>query len=1188
MAADSSEREDDGGQETVSSGNILESFTESKETRDLIVGLRDACEELVSREVCTQRFIVIMDTYQEQPHLLDPHLEWMLDLLLDIVRDKSSSPVLMHLSFKFLYLISKVRGYKIFLRLFPHEVVDVHPVLELISVQNPADHETWETRYMLLLWLAMTCLIPFDLSRLDGNLSAEGGQIRRSTMDHILEIAKSYLLVSDKARDAAAVLVSKFITRPDVKQKRMADFLDWSLATLSKASYLTIEGTITMDGILQALAQLFKHGKREDCLPYAATVLSALDNCKLCDSNQTVLRKLGVKLVQRLGLTFLKPKVATWRYQRGSRSLSANLLQNSAGAQNPTASSSDDAEEEYDIPEEIEHVVEQLLVGLKDKDTIVRWSAAKGIGRLTGRLPRELADDVVGSMLDCFSFQETNNAWHGGCLALAELGRRGLLLPSRLPDVVPVILKALVYDEKRGACSVGSNVRDAACYVCWAFARAYDPLEMKSFVHLIANALIIAAIFDRDVNCRRAASAAFQENVGRQGTFPHGIDILTTADYFAVGNRANCFLNISVFVAGFPEYTTSMIDHLVEMKINHWDSVIRELSTRALHNLTPVAPEYMTKSVLPRLLPLTTGKDLHTRHGAILACAEITHALYKLAVQNSRAISDYLDSDAVSGLVSIHQRLQERQLYRGLGGELMRPAVCCLIEKLSISKISEPGRAAVADWQNLINDCLKSLYLFSSSARPKIKEAAVSALSALCSEFYQGPAGEVDLVTQDDIITYYISQLQSTEEMTRCGFALSLGALPKFMLRGKLQQVLEGLRKVTTVFGKDVSFAEARRDALKAMSQVCESVGVDAAGSPLEVLCQENVTLVYNTLLSCMNDYTTDSRGDVGAWVREAAMASLLDVTLLLVKTAPDLVGEDTCQRMMCYVAQQAAEKIDRFRAHAGSIFLKLLHQDNPAVPNIPHREELEKIFDRSQAHSLNWNAPSQAFPLITQLLALPTYRYYVLMGLTVSVGGLTESTVRYSAQSLFEYLRSIQNDAEAMDAFSKTLLQLFKDNQRNDRVSIPLLKMLDQMLANSCFELFTQEENHPFPSELLALCKEEIKRSKDIQKLRSSTALFCGLIQFPGEIRKKVLFQLLLLMCHPFPVVRKSTASEVYEMLITYDDVIDAEILDEVMTVLSDTSWDDELTHVREQRNFLCDLLKVPKPTLVPKVPQS
>ena len=43
---------------------------------------------------------------------------------------------------------------------------------------------------------------------------------------------------------------------------------------------------------------------------------------------------------------------------------------------------------------------------------------------------------------------------------------------------------------------------------------------------------------------------------------------------------------------------------------------------------------------------------------------------------------------------------------------------------------------------------------------------------------------------------------------------------------------------------------------------------------------------------------------------------------------------------------------------------------------------------------TLNWNAPSQAFPYITQLLGLDHYRYHVLLGLAVSVGGLTDSTV--------------------------------------------------------------------------------------------------------------------------------------------------------------------------------------------------
>lgn len=36
------------------------------------------------------------------------------------------------------------------------------------------------------------------------------------------------------------------------------------------------------------------------------------------------------------------------------------------------------------------------------------------IGRVTGQLPRELADDVVGSVLELFSYQESDGAWHGG------------------------------------------------------------------------------------------------------------------------------------------------------------------------------------------------------------------------------------------------------------------------------------------------------------------------------------------------------------------------------------------------------------------------------------------------------------------------------------------------------------------------------------------------------------------------------------------------------------------------------------------------------------------------------------------------------------------------------------------------------------------------------------------------------
>lgn len=74
-----------------------------------------------------------------------------------------------------------------------------------------------------------------------------------------------------------------------------------------------------------------------------------------------------------------------------------------------------------------------------------------------------------------------------------------MLLPSRLYEVVPVVIKALTYDEPRGYNSVGSHIRDAACYVFWAFARAYDPDVLEPFVEDIGAALLVVTCFDREV-----------------------------------------------------------------------------------------------------------------------------------------------------------------------------------------------------------------------------------------------------------------------------------------------------------------------------------------------------------------------------------------------------------------------------------------------------------------------------------------------------------------------------------------------------------------------------------------------------------------------------------------------------------------------------------------------------------------
>ena len=73
----------------------------------------------------------------------------------------------------------------------------------------------------------------------------------------------------------------------------------------------------------------------------------------------------------------------------------------------------------------------------------------------------------------------------------------------------------MFFDVRKGAASVGSNVRDASFYVVWSMARAEDINAMEPFALELAQNLMKVALFDREIHIRRAASAAFQENVGR-------------------------------------------------------------------------------------------------------------------------------------------------------------------------------------------------------------------------------------------------------------------------------------------------------------------------------------------------------------------------------------------------------------------------------------------------------------------------------------------------------------------------------------------------------------------------------------------------------------------------------------------------------------------------------------------------
>jgi hypothetical protein len=75
--------------------------------------------------------------------------------------------------------------------------------------------------------------------------------------------------------------------------------------------------------------------------------------------------------------------------------------------------------------------------------------------------------------------------------------------------------------------------------------------------------------------------------------------------------------------------------------------------------------------------------------------------------------------------------------------------------------------------------------------------------------------------------------------------------------------------------------------------------------------------------------------------------------------------------------------------------FLILYHLKKMKLENVILRCIFSYFLHyRSEIDKINWAAPSDTFPRFAKLLGCDSYTYNVLLGFTVSVGGITESLV--------------------------------------------------------------------------------------------------------------------------------------------------------------------------------------------------
>ena len=571
---------------------------------------------------------------------------------------------------RLLYTFCKVRGDKVIVRFFSTETRHLELLLSAIekgshqeggqsASPETADAWEWEERYIVLLWLSQLLLAPFDLASIS---SEDTDDIAQPTILglswppntpgltlRVIPLALRYLSSSGKERDAAKVLLVRIAMRKDMQELGILKTLvQWALVSLvsSQAGH----STYYYIGVLSFLAgMLVSSESTTDMNPYLEDISRTLQS--ISSGEDPVFKSIKSSAVARK--TILKLL----------RTVTVLIIQNP------------DSIPDSDMA--IETTIDHLLDSLADPSTPVRLAASKALSVITLKLPEEMAVQVATAVLENLQknilYVEKKGPkkitrdlsrvnpleWHGLMLTLAHLLYRHSIPSAELPDILDALRLGLVFEQRStSGSSIGTNVRDAACFGIWAMARRYTTVDLQKLrlkddvftrggrvsespvLQILATELVVSASLDPAGNIRRGSSAALQELIGRHpDTIAEGIKVVQVVDYHAVALRSRAVLEVALQAAELADsYYQGLLNALLGWRgIQDGDDIARRVAAHAIGKL--VLTKQMTKTdteasgpwkvvkdavdVVGERLQTLAAREIEERHGLILASASI-------------------------------------------------------------------------------------------------------------------------------------------------------------------------------------------------------------------------------------------------------------------------------------------------------------------------------------------------------------------------------------------------------------------------------------------------------------------------------------------------------------------------------------------------------------------------------------
>ncbi|CAK1358262.1 unnamed protein product [Cercospora beticola] len=1066
------------------------------------------------------RLVQLIEPFQGEPQLLDAKLKTILPPLVDAYLEylrygpvqASSHHDFQSATCTLLYTLCKVRGYKIIVGFLSNEPKYLEPILEKLEQTVTATSEeanAWQVPYVLLLWLSHLLLAPFDLSSIsateppaDSTTYLQLHQLPRLAK-RVLRVGLIYLKSPTKAQDAAAAMLVRLSVRPDILDARLGNaLLDAKLPQLSTATASTTD-TYEVLGALKLLAGIAAAAELSHLVPaiYQGCEEAFEDEANGILSSNAVAKKIAIKTLRNIAILSLR-----------SAGSNGNLL---------------DFLQSTDV---LENVIDYLLRSLADKDTPVRYAAAKAISLLVLELDRDMGHEVIQAVLDSFKedlprslsgmdFATANPLrWHGLTLALSHTLFKRSASPEQLPDILDALISALQFQQRTSTGTMlGTNIRDAANFGIWSLARRYTTEELlsvsansllksnrmaeeDSIIQTLASQLILSACLDPSGNIRRGSSAALQEVVGRHpNKVIEGISLVQIVDYQAVSLRSRGMVDVANNAAALhPRYWQAVLDGLLGWRgLGSADVLSREGTAASVTRLALNTPGSISTDVLQDVLKLIEAcpaQEVERLHGLALVGAQVTEAHTPSAMRHMRSLRT-----AFGALQAAAKDFSPRVLRSEYPAALARylTAFCHALE-------IDAGHSSVCD-KVLIDSIDETADRLLNRHNLVVIPDLVRAMLKL-KRAVQAPLGCIEAET----LAQPVAKDAMKSTLQNAGRAMALGALASSYAHTGLMGNEAVVATTTLCALLDSVNVDWRIMGAQALHLVVQRV------QDTDVIDPSIAQMLCAAMHRGLNDYTIDERGDIGSLVR----LQCISCTSQVFDTPAFSSHEQAIQTLEADIYRLSLEKLDRVRLQAAKCSSQYLIKQVPAT-----------------------DVASVSSPAYFQLVLAPLWRHdppgYVqqalMQGCISCAGSGAEPLLQASRQVLASGLQAA--DTTILECFFSTFITVVKEQLSTPTTNLqPALAFLAFLLDMQLSQRLGSSSTFKWRN-LLSVVQKSHHKSNEIPKILAAVHVYTGLADVPA-IRMETMKKLLsMLKTNPYPHVRIAVAEALYA--ITADEAL-------------------------------------------------